>query len=238
MTENYPFETPKYTVDINNILPIPESKKNTELFIPNFKFGPTGSKFDEQAILESIRVASLVLKYLKVDENEKFKSFHHPFDLVDVNASVNGLKTFPRTDLGKKNMDLPIIVFSEAPVYDSHGNREMAIYSPENALIFISFDKLENQFSEDVVEAITKPGDIVLKKEVVENQSLMAGIAMIEEIIHFVQMSYWGEVSIEGSSGTMSIEEHDSSHLESEARAIKTQLIKLIYPELVLREIT
>lgn len=230
--------SPKYTVDIRNIQPIPESKKEIELDIPNFRFGPEGSVYNEQAISECKRVAAEVLKYLRVDQNEKFKLNLHPFSLVDVNVTnEQGLKTFPRTELGLKNLDLPIIVFSEAPVYDIHGNLQIAIYSQENAIIFISFNKLIEQFTRSESSTIAKPGDIVLKPEATTD-IFSAGIATIEEVIHFVQMVYWGESSVHGTSSTMTALEHDSDPIEAEARIIKNQLIKYIYPELVLREVS
>ncbi len=66
---------------------------------------------------------------------------------------------------------------------------------------------------------------MILKKEILNHPEAIAGVAMIEEMTHFVQMQHWGESSETGTSSDQTIEEHDADIIESEARKIKNILI-------------
>lgn len=209
-------------------------------FVPHLIFGPEGAIFNQEILKECNRVGKLVLKCLKAPI-EELKQYFNPSLLVDFKArNEKDQNTFPRTELGTKYINVPVVIYSLFPVYDSFGTEAIAIYSPANKVIFISLKllKLSNQFTETFSKSITKPGDLVLKKEILDQPEIMAGIAMIEEMIHFVQMHHWGESSEQGTSSSQTVEEHDEDPIEEEARIIKNALIKLIYPQYISREIS
>lgn len=226
----------KRTVDIHNIKPLSEVEKNTEIFIPTIQYGKEGTSINKTIVDECNSVAKKVLKYLRAPV-KKLSFLHHPLTLVDSNAvNENNLNTFPRTEFGEKNMDIPVIIYSSSPVYDAEGNLVIAMFSPDNSVIFISTNEIKRQFSEEASEDITKPGDLMLKKNILEQPEIMSGIAMIEEITHFVQVKHWGEKSEKGTNSVQNIKEHDADPIEAEARIIKNQLIKLIYPQYIEKE--
>lgn len=230
-------QAPKYTVDIHNIQPLSETEAGRNISIPFFRFGPKDGLFNEEVISESNRVASLVMSYLRVP-SDIYKNRISPFNLLDMDErNEQGASTFPRTELGVKYSDIPVIIYTLFPILDSSGNHSMAMCDPGNNVIALSINQLEGQLTQTYSRAITKPGDVILKSEVLDHPEIVAGITMIEEMTHFVQFQIWGEKSTDGTNSVQTIEEHDADPMEAEARIIKNQLIKLIYPEYILREV-
>ena len=210
------------------------------LFIPHILLGPENYTFNVKIIEECNRVATLVLKYLHVP-TEKFVSPTLPLDLVDSTVlNENDLHTFPRTKKGTENIDIPVIIYCINTVCDSAGNIAIAIYSPQNNVIYISLTEAYRQFTNDhtIKSAISGSGDVILDEKVLDHPEIMSAIAVIEEMIHFVQIRDMDIFQVTETSSVQSIEEHDANTIEAQARPIKMALIRRIYPEYVISDFT
>jgi hypothetical protein len=178
-----------------------------------------GENVQQETVDEVEHAALVTLKTLGINM-EKF-SISDPNGLVNTSeVNKDNLYTFSR--LPGSDAQVPVVVVSSLPVYDSKKRELIALYEPDNAKVLLNLRKIKEAFS----------GSPNI------SEALMAGIVTVEEIVHFIQDKYWNRSFNQNTIDFQSEEfatEHDNNPIEAEANQFKKQVFDVLYPELQLR---
>ncbi len=163
-------------------------------------------------ITDEVQQASLTtLKMLGVDISSYQQNIGFA-DIIDTTAvNEKGELTFPRKPMANKQM-LAIVVSSQ-PLYDDKGN-EIPCYQTKDNMIYINLHMMDKY--------VTGIAPVSLK----------AGVAAVEETIHYVQRTSWNRsVGTENISSVQNAKEHLKDPVEAEMLPLKKAICDVLYPQ-------
>lgn len=189
---------------------IPEIPSNAT--IPLCGLRNEGEPPVNKEIGDEVQRASLVtLKMLGVDLT-KYQQNIGFTDIIDTTAvNEKGEVTFPRKPGADAQM-LAIVVSSQ-PLYNEKGD-EVPCYQTKDNMAYINLHMMD--------QYVTGTAPVKLK----------AGVATVEETIHYVQRAYWGrKVSEDNMDSVSNAALHVKDELEAEALPLKKIICDVLYPE-------
>lgn len=187
--------------------------------IPMIKFEASEAVIPGDVVNEVNRVALITLKVLGVDV-ANYQRGYVVSDLVNLNEKNDkGLYTLLR--LPGYDRKVLIIILSTFPILDDKG-REMVAFENEDGRVFLNLRKIHAAFA-------VGSNEITLAQQ--------AGIVTIEEVIHFVQHSFWDRPTVDNTEfqSEDKAKEHDDDPVEQEANHWKRIVYDIVYPQLDLK---
>lgn len=180
--------------------------------VPIYKVEAPGQPIDDAVIKEIERATLVTFDVLGADIRDFEQGFEFE-DLVDVWATdERNWRSFPRKQ--NTNADVMVVVVSTQPIYDYKG-RELTAVNTASNVQFINLRKIDDVLAKDA-DKVPLP--------------IKAGIAMVEEAIHYIQIVRWGRERIANVDERFDSDSHIKHKVEAEAVPLKKIVLKALYP--------